>query len=216
MKDLIQGYKEFREHVFPKKRQLFRKLADGQKPKYLFITCCDSRVVPNEFTQTDAGFMFVERSIGNLVPYPSAGENEAVAAVEYAVKALGITRIIICGHTECGAMKAILDPDSLDGMPIVRAWLKNAEETRRVVAEKHGDKTGDALLEAAIRENVRIQVANAKRIPCVAELAKEGRLEIHGWVFDFARGEVEVLDENSDAVVLLENYRTGDDHQMNA
>ena len=136
MRKLLDGYRRFHSHVFPQKRRLYASLADKQSPRYLFITCDDSRVDPLEFTGTVAGDMFMERSIGNLVPEPGHGEHEAGAAIEYAVVALHVEHIILCGHSGCGAMRALLDPESARAMPTVSAASWPCPRRIRTSAER--------------------------------------------------------------------------------
>lgn len=203
MKKLVAGYRRFHARVFPQKRRLYAKLADGQKPQYLIITCSDSRVQPLEFTGSNPGDIFEERCIGNIVPLPGTGEHEAVAAVEYALIALGVKHIIICGHSQCGAMKAILDPESVTLMPVVAAWLKGASKTLEAVERKYGHLEGEELLEATIRENVLVQLDHLRKQPSVAERLADGRLEVHGWVFDIEHGRVIAYDPRLDRFVPL-------------
>ena len=203
MDRLIRGYLKFRTHVFPQKRRRMEQLADGQRPRYLFITCSDSRVVPREFTQTDAGDLFIERSIGNIVPRHGRGETEALAAIEYAVKALGVGHIIICGHSGCGAMKGLLDPERLRDMPDVAAWIENAGETRDAVKRKYGHLQGDDLLQATIRENVVVQLEHVRALPSVAARLGDGSLQVHGWVYQFEQGRVFAYDRPSGQFVPL-------------
>jgi carbonic anhydrase len=197
MDDLIAGVRRFQRHVYPQKRRHFARLREGQRPPYLFITCSDSRIQPAEFLQSDAGRLFIERSIGNLVPLPGSNETEAAAAVEYAVKALGVAHIIICGHAHCGAMKALLEPKSLEGMPTVQRWLANAEDTRAAVASKHAHLEGEELLDATIRENVIIQIEHVRALPTVAEPIASGKVKVHGWIYEFEHGGVEVYDAHA-------------------
>jgi carbonic anhydrase len=204
MDHLIDGYLRFHGHVFPQKRRLYETLSRGQRPRALFITCSDSRVQPHEFTQTDAGDLFMERSLGNLVPRHGRGEHEALAAIEYAVVALGVAHIIVCGHSQCGAVNALLHPESLAEMPTVAAWLENAEETRQAVARKYSHLKGDELLAAAVHENVMIQVEHLRGQPCVAPRLEDGRLQVHGWVYEFERGLLTAHDPVVEAFVPAE------------
>jgi carbonic anhydrase len=203
MNSLIHGYIRFRSHNFPLKRRLFAKLAEGQSPQYLFITCCDSRVTPHDFTGAGPGDMFHERSLGNVVPAAGGRETEAPAVIEYAVQALNVKHIIVCGHTQCGAIKAMLDPDSLAGMPNVAAWLASAGDARAAVARKYGALEGDELLNATIRENVLVQLDHVRSQPSVAPRLAEGRLQVHGWVFEFEHGRVLAHDPRVDRFVPL-------------
>ncbi len=207
MNSLIHGYIRFRSHALPQRRKLYKKLAEGQTPSYLFIACSDSRVSPHDFTSAGPGDLFMDRSLGNIVPAPGGHETEATAVVEYAVKALGVSHIIVCGHSQCGAMKALLDPGSLKDLPTVAAWLENAGDARAAVERKYGPLEGEALLEATIRENVLVQLDHLRRQPCVAPRLADGTLQIHGWVFEFEHGQVVAHDPRVDRFVpLIEAY----------
>ena len=203
MKKLLDGYRRFHSHVFPQKRRLYASLASGQSPQYLFITCSDSRIDPLEFTGTFAGDMFMERNVGNLVPEPGRGEHEAGAAIEYAVVALHVQYIVICGHSGCGAMQALLDPESTREMPTVSAWLKGAAPTLASVRKKYGDLTGQALLDATIRENVLVQLRHLSHLPCVAPRLAAGTLQLHGWVLEIEHGQVDAYNPEIDRFVAL-------------
>jgi carbonic anhydrase len=203
MQKLIDGHRLFFSHVFPQKQAFYRDLAAGQNPKYLFITCSDSRVQPTEFLSASAGELFADRSLGNVVPAPGSKETEATAVVEYAVVALGVEHIIVCGHSNCGAVKALLDPASLATMPIVAEWLANTRPTLEVVERKYGHLEGRALLDAAIRENVLVQLDHLRRQPCVAPRLAAGRIGLHGWVYEFERGRVVAYDQRVDEFVPL-------------
>ncbi len=203
MKTLLDGYRRFHSHVFPQKRRLYASLAEGQSPRFLFITCADSRVDPHEFTGTSAGDMFMERSVGNLIPEPGRGEHEAGAAIEYAVVALRVEHIILCGHSGCGAMKALLDPESTRAMPTVSAWLKGAAPTLASVRKKYGNLTGQALLDATIRENVLVQLGHLRHLPSVAPRIADGSLQLHGWVLEIEHGQVDAYNAEIDRFVAL-------------
>ena len=190
MKELIEGYQRFRSDVFHWQSELHESLVEGQKPPYLLITCCDSRVNPYDFTQSRMGDVFIERSIGNLVPAPGSGEHEAQAAIEYAVLALGVKHVIVCGHSQCGAMKGLLAPESLAGMPTVARWLEHAADTLEAVRSKYPQLQGDDLLDATIRENVLVQIEHIRQIPAIQAHLADGRLQLHGWVYEFATGNI--------------------------
>ena len=138
LQTLLDGFQRFRNDVFPEQRELFSKLARQQSPQAMFITCADSRIVPELITQSDPGSLFVTRNVGNVVP-PYGQMNGGVStAIEYAVMGLGVQHIIICGHSDCGAMKAVLNPQSIERMPTVKAWLRHAEVAKTVVADNCG------------------------------------------------------------------------------
>ena len=204
MDSLVHGYHKFIRHVFPQKKKFYAELAKGQTPPYLFITCSDSRVMPNEFTQADPGVLFFERSIGNIVPMPGSGEHEAKAAIEYAVMALKVSHIIICGHTKCGAVQALLEPEMIAGTPDVQKWLRAARFGRDAFLERHRGLSKDELWEEAVRENVRKQLEHLKLIRCVARGIENGRLDVWGWVYNIENGRLSTLDPETNAFVPLE------------
>ncbi len=204
MQDLVQGYLKFHRHVFPQKKSLYEKLAQGQSPPYLLITCADSRILTNEFVQADAGEVFSVRSIGNIIPLPGSGEHETKAAIEFAVVALKVRDIIICGHSKCGAVKGLIEPEQLANLPTVATWLRSAQCTRERILEKLGNLEGDELWAAAVEENVRVQVGHARLIPCVSKGLEEGTLGLHGWVYEFEHGRVLALNPINDTFIPLE------------
>lgn len=194
MKKLIEGFKKFQRDVFKTKRDLFTSLARGQQPRALFITCSDSRVDPCLVTQTDPGELFILRNAGNLVPSYGTTIGSTIATIEYAVGVLNVKNIIVCGHTDCGVVKAILEPEQVGDLPAVKAWLLQAEATRRVVRENYSHLTGDALYVATTQENVRIQLEHLQTHPLVAARLRSKSLELHGWVYSIETGDVWTYD----------------------
>jgi carbonic anhydrase len=194
MQKLVQGIHHFQANVFSSHRELFSRLADGQNPEALFITCSDSRINPNLLTQTDPGELFILRNAGNIVPPYGATNGGEGATIEFAVAGLGIRDIIICGHTDCGAMKGLLDPGKLKEMPLVAAWLTHAEATRRIMRDKYPHLSGAALATATVEENVLVQLENLRTYPAVASGLARGELTLHGWVYKIETGEVFAFD----------------------
>ena len=190
MLNLIRGVREFQSGVFPSQRHMFTQLAQSQHPEALFITCSDSRIDPNLITNTDPGEIFVLRNIGNIVPpLGTAGDSEE-AVIEYALVALGVKHIIICGHSHCGAMKGLLHPEGLGPVPAVASWLTHAEMTRKVVERKHSGLQGEELLNAAVAENVVVQLENLRTLPSVSQRLAVNELQLHGWVYQLETGEI--------------------------
>jgi carbonic anhydrase len=190
MEKLVRGVEAFQQNYLSSYRELFEKFIHGQAPEALFITCSDSRINPNLITQTEPGEMFILRNAGNLIPPFGATSGGEGASIEYAVVALGIKDIIVCGHSHCGAMGGLLYPENLEGMPLVEGWLKHAEATRQIMAQNYQDLEGDPLLMATVEENVLVQLDNLRTYPCVAVRLARGALRIHGWVYEVQTGEV--------------------------
>ena len=199
MAQLLEGVLRFEQHVFPEQQAEFARLAQGQAPHTLFIACADSRVVPELITQTQPGELFVCRNIGNIVPAYGEMLGGVSAVIEFAVVALGISHIVICGHTGCGAMKALANPDgdALAAMPTVASWLRNAAAARSVVQMLHPHLEGEAAVQALVEQNLRTQLGHLRTHPSVAAKLAGGKLHLHGWVYDIAAGRVDIVEEAS-------------------
>ena len=168
----------------------FQAMAQGQSPDRLFITCSDSRLVPSQITGTGVGELFVIRNAGNIVPPFDASLDGVSATVEYAVAALEVPTIVVCGHTRCGAMKAALDPIGLDTVPNVRNWIKFAEPARLALDELHPHLGPVARWVQLVELNVLQQLTNLKTHPWVAARVASGRLQLEGWVYELEGGQV--------------------------
>lgn len=186
---LFAGVRDFQNTVQPTCQDMFDGLANGQSPKALFITCSDSRIDPNLVTGTKPGELFVVRNAGNIVPDPATQPDGAHCAIEYAVMALSVPEIIICGHAKCGAMGAALDPDSVSQFPFIADWVALTDTTVELCEEDP--------LKSLVLANVKDQVRIVSEIPFVAERIQSGELSVHGWYYDFVTGSVEVLDHAS-------------------
>lgn len=190
MQKLYRGVRQFQNEVFSEQKELFKSLAGGQSPDALFITCSDSRLNPNMLTQTQPGELFIMRNAGNIIPAHGNGAGGEAASIEFAIQGLGIREIIVCGHSHCGAMKGVLQPSILKEMPAVANWLCHADSTRQVIRENYRDLGEENLLDAAIQENVLMQIENLKTHPSVAAKLSRGDLKIHAWVYRFETGDV--------------------------
>jgi carbonic anhydrase len=188
---LLGGISRFQKDVYPKHRDLFEKLAIGQRPEALFITCADSRIDPCLLTQTKPGELFICRVIGNVVPpYPDALGGVS-ATIEYAVGVLRVPDVIVCGHTDCGVMRGALHPEALQAYPNVMAWLRYAQVERR-----EAEPSAEVLL-ALAENNVVAQLKNLRSHPTVASRLEQGDLALHGWVYHIGLGTVTAYNEAS-------------------
>jgi carbonic anhydrase len=203
MQKLVQGIHEFQKHNFAPLQGLFEQLAKGQNPETLFITCSDSRIDPNLLTCSQPGDLFILRNAGNIVPPHGAPSGGEAATIEFAVAGLGVKDVIVCGHSHCGAMAGLLDPESIASMPSVCSWMAHAETTRRIMKENYGHLEGDQLLSAAIGENVLVQLEHLRTLPSVAARLARGDLRLHGWVYKLETGEVFAYDYTSGQFVSV-------------
>ncbi|MEN2393727.1 carbonic anhydrase [Pseudomonas halotolerans] len=196
MKALIEGLLKFQKEAFPQRTDLFKQLATTQHPGTLFITCSDSRVVPELLTQQEPGELFVIRNAGNIVPSYSPHPGGVSATVEYAVAVLGVTDIVICGHSDCGAMTTVAKCKCMDHLPAVAGWLQHAESAK-VINESRAHTHDAAKVSSMVRENVIAQLANIQTHPSVRIAQEKGLLNLHGWVYDIETGSVDALDSDN-------------------
>ena len=187
---LKAGVLQFRQSVFPARKALFEELAKAQNPDALFLTCADSRVVPALITQTGPGQLFVERNPGNLVPLYSEQAVGVSASIEYAVAVLKVKHVVICGHTDCGVVKALLHPEKVADLPAVARWTDFGAQARRRLLEEHPHAPEVDQLRILTELNVLNQIENLSTHPSVRKALEERRLAIHGWVYHIDSGEV--------------------------
>lgn len=208
MQRLIEGVHKFRSEDFGPYRKLFEKLSrEGQKPHALFITCSDSRVIAELITHSKPGDLFVVKNVGNIVPPATVtgSSNSTAAAIEFAVNVLGVADIVVCGHTQCGAMDALLrgipQPNS---MPRLREWLEIAAPVREIIAKNYAHLADDAKITAAAEENVLFALENLRGYPSVSARLADGSLRLHGWMFKIATAELFVYDPESRQFAALD------------
>ena len=206
MQKLIQGIHRFRQENFRPLQDLYEKLSHGQAPETLFITCSDSRIDPNLLTRSKPGELFILRNAGNIVPPHGAANGGEAATIEFAVAALGVKDIIICGHSHCGAMRGLLEPESVVNLPTVSSWLSHAETTRRIVQDNYAHLEGEKRLTATVEENVLVQLENLRTLPAVASRMVRGDLHLHGWVYKIETGEVFAYELESGQFVPIAQY----------
>ncbi len=208
MDNVLERAAQFKGQISPDQTALYRRLAsDGQSPKALMISCADSRVVPEMITQALPGDLFVTRNAGNIVPPFSTMNGGVSSAVEYAVVALGVRDIVVCGHSDCGAMKAFRKPEALEAMPNVAAWLRHAHAAHCVVCDAYGDLDDTEAARATALENVVVQLNHLRTHPSVASAIARGELSLHGWFFDIETGQILALDETGRFTTEDENGR---------
>ncbi|MFM6195134.1 MAG: carbonic anhydrase [Planktothrix sp.] len=205
IKRIINGLNNFQENYFKTHQDLFERLSQGQTPEILFITCSDSRIDPNLLTQTEPGELFIIRNLGNIIPPHGTLNSSEGAGIEYAVQALNIKEVIVCGHSHCGSMKGLLQLQSLsDEMPLVYDWLKHhGESTRRLVRENYHDYSEEELLNIAIQNNVLTQIENLETYPVIRSRLHAGKLRLHAWVYEIETGKILAYDVNQNQFVLL-------------
>ncbi|MBC7397418.1 MAG: carbonic anhydrase [Bdellovibrionales bacterium] len=212
MKKLISGIVDFRKNVRPAYKDTFAQLALGQKPDTLFIVCSDSRVAPNVFASTDPGDLFVVRNVGNLIPpcgvegRSKSDESEA-AAIEFALLTLTVNNIIVCGHSECGAMNALVRGRSQIEAPNLKSWLRHGKGSLTKLNE--GAQLGNHLERhnQLSQLNVLEQIEHLKTYPIVQERITEGKIKLHGWWFNIKEAEVYEYDiEDKQFKLIDENY----------
>jgi carbonic anhydrase len=194
---LIEGHKKFLKDVFPERRGHYHLLAESQAPQWLFITCSDSRVVPDLILGTEPGDLFISRSIGNVVPISMNDVDGVSATIEYAVEVLKVPYVIVCGHSDCGAMKAALERRALESLPRAKRWLQHVEGAfshRQPLKPEDGEH---AELCSLIRGNAVAQLQNLKAQPAVAKAMAHGSLQVFAWYYDILTGRIEQYDEQA-------------------
>ena len=192
--ELKAGIRRFRTEVYPEQEEIYRRaVSEPQRPHALFVTCADSRIDPELITQSGPGDIFVTRNIGNLVPGYGEMMGGVSAVIEYAVTALKVQHVVVCGHTDCGAMKGLLDPKAVEMMPAVKNWLTNASAALSVARSlAEADETPSVLMRRLTEENVLLQLQHLRTHPSVAGALAREELTVSGWVYDIGRGEVRI------------------------
>lgn len=206
MKKLIQGIVDFRSGLTKESRELFAQLALGQKPDALFVACSDSRVVPNLFASKNPGDLFVLRNIGNLIPpfFSDEKDNSASAVIEFSVFCLNVSNIIVCGHSECGAMQALTNQLDIQCCPHLESWLKHGQESLNKV--RNGFTLNPSLSEhnQVSQVNVLQQMEHIASYPFVKERVEKKQLRVHGWWFDIGQADVYCFEQDQNHFVLID------------
>jgi carbonic anhydrase len=196
LEQLKRGIRRFRTEVYPERAEMYQKATrEPQKPGALVITCADSRIHPDVLTQSPPGELFVTRNIGNMVPAYGDMMGGVSAVLEFAVSALKVRHVVVCGHSDCGAMKALLDPASVETMPTVKSWLRNAHAALSVAEAMKSDAEDEAeFMKLLAERNVLLQMQHVRTHPSVAGAMARGELTISGWYYDIGKGEVAICD----------------------
>jgi carbonic anhydrase len=195
------GVVRFQTEVYPQQQALFEQLAKGQSPEALFITCSDSRIETAMLTQTAPGELFICRNAGNIVPPHTQQTGGMTASIEFAVAVLKVPHIVICGHTECGAMKGAMNPEGLDSLPHVKEWLGFSKAAVDVMAHIADGKSDAERMQVLLEQNVILQLMHLRTHPTVAARMAAGELRLHGWVYDIRTGGVTAYDWASNLFV---------------
>ena len=194
---VVDGVRKFQQEVFPAQRKLFQQLGHAQHPLAMFFTCADSRIVPNLLLQTGPGDIFTERTPGNIVPRYSDHVGGVTASVEFAVLALHVPLIIVCGHTDCGVVKALLEPEKTAGMPALQSWMRHSLPARDRLLRDNPAASREEKLRLLTQYNVLAQLENLKTHPVVEAKLARGELLLQGWVYDIASGTVLTADSDT-------------------
>lgn len=208
IKDAIEGYERFRQ-AFERDRSFFKSLATKkQKPRLLWIGCSDSRVIPSQLTSADPGELFEVRNIANCVPPQGADDDGVGAAIEYALGHLGVDDIVVCGHTGCGGIQALLGPSLPEQEVHLARWIEYTRPAHRLVAAQR--VADDEQVDATIKAHIQFQLDNLMTYASVAQGVAEGRLGIHGWLYDMEKGEILAYDPKSGTWRGLLELATGE------
>ncbi|MEM6585449.1 MAG: carbonic anhydrase [Pseudomonadota bacterium] len=198
MAKFVLGAMKFQREVFPGKQEMFERLSAGQSPEALFITCSDSRIETGLITQSDPGDLFICRNAGNIVPPHTNQTGGMTASIEFAVGVLRVPNIVVCGHTECGAMKGAMNRDGLGNLPHVREWLGFSQAAVDIVENTSAGLSDAEKMALLLKQNVMLQMQHLKTHPTVAVAMAQKNLELHGWVYDIKTGAVDAYDEAAD------------------
>ena len=209
MREIVKGVLEFQRESFAKRKELFAKLANQQRPEIMFLTCADSRINPHLITNAEPGELFICRNAGNIVPPQAFVAGGVVASLEFAVGVLAVTDIVVCGHTDCGAMKGVMRLQKLEGLPHVSRWLSLAEPALEIVEKAQAENddaaemSRDEKLLRVTEQNVLLQLRHLVTHSEVRKKVEAGDLHLHGWVYHIGTGEVTAFDEDTDSFVSI-------------
>ncbi len=206
MDRLYKGIHKFQELYFKKEDEFFQRLSKEQKPDVLFITCSDSRIDPNLVTQSKPGELFIVRNVGNIVPPYDAikDKNSVAASIEFAVLGLKVTDIIVCGHSNCGAMQMLYeDEQKMRHLPHVFEWLQLAAPTRDFILKNYSNSSEEIRQRVTEEENILFQLHNIQTYPFVKQALKEKTLYLHGWYYNIGTGSIYSYNPSEDVFEII-------------
>jgi len=207
LKKLKEGFKQFRKRYYEDEPELYKQLTyRGQSPKILVIACCDSRVHPAQVMNTDPGDIFVVRNVANIVPpCEDYGKSHGTsAALEYAVKHLGVTRIIVFGHSFCGGIKSLMEGENLEqDFGFIDPWMSVVESAREKILKTLSAESFEDQCRACEREVISISLQNLMTFPWVKDRVEKENLSLHGWYFDIEEGNLYVHDRSENEFNLM-------------
>ena len=206
MPRFVDGVIKFQNEVYPDRKDLFERLAKGQSPEAVFIACSDARVETAMITQTDPGELFILRNAGNIVPPHTTQTGAMTATLEFAMSVLQVPHIVVCGHSECGAMKGAMNPESVAHLPHVKEWIGFARGAAEMVEELGKDASEEEKMNMLIRQNVVLQIQHLKTHPSVLRRMAKNELTIHGWVYDIKTGAVDAYDAATDSFLPVDDH----------
>ncbi len=203
---LKEGVRTFHEETYPAQAEQYRHAASvPQTPHTLMITCADSRIDIETVTHSQPGQLFITRNVGNVVPAYGEMLGGVSAVIEYAVSALKVKHVVICGHSDCGAMKALMNPSSLESLPTVKSWLRNADAAVSVSNSLAVEgESGTEKLSRLTERNVLLQLQHLRTHPSVAGAMARGELTISGWVYDIGSGDVRIAEDGEETFQNIE------------
>jgi carbonic anhydrase len=195
---LLAGHRKFKSNVFPKKKELFNELAASQKPHVTLLTCSDSRIDPCTITQTEPGDLFVIRNAGNMAPVREGATSGELATLEFAVCGLETQHIVVCGHSDCGAMKGLLAPEQCAHLTYLSAWVREAQAALTILDQEN--LLPEEKLKRVIDANVKLQLENLRRLDFIQDAEASGRLQLHGWVYEIGTGNLRIVDSKQNSI----------------
>lgn len=188
---IVEGVRKFQRDVYPTQREIYASLKHRQEPIAMFFTCADSRILPNVLLQTGPGEIFTERTPGNIVPKYSDHIGGVTASMEFAVLALNVPLLIVCGHTDCGVVKGLLEPERASGMPALQTWMRHSLPARERLLREHQDgQSKEEKLSRLTEYNVLTQLENLRTHPAVESRCASGELALEGWIYDIGDGSI--------------------------